>query len=81
MKTSVDFCHWMEVRLKVLEVWFRPVLHVDRNWEEFMTRVAKLTQKWAERKQYLKSRVEIAAPYFSLIMNYRMAAVTYYKRN
>lgn len=51
--TSVVVC-WPDGPVKLLEVWFSPDVQVEKNWDMVMNRVANLTQRWAERKLYLK---------------------------
>lgn len=45
--------------MKVLGVCIGPDLYEDRNWEEIMSKVSNLTQKWAERKLSLKGRMDM----------------------
>ena len=53
---------------KLLGVWFGPDLQVDKNWGEVTSRVASLTQKWAERKLSLKGRAEVANAYIASVI-------------
>ena len=72
---SGEFCRWTEGPVKLLGVWFGPDLQVDRNWDEVASRVASLTQKWAERKLSLKGRAEVANAYIASVVYYRLTVV------
>jgi hypothetical protein len=66
---------WTDGPVKLLGVWFGPDLQVDKNWGEVTSRVAHLTQKWAERKLSLKGRAEVANAYIASVIYYRLTVV------
>ncbi len=66
---------WTDGPVKLLGVWFGPDLQLDRNWDEVTSKVASLTQKWAERKLSLKGRAEVANTYIASIIIYRLTVV------
>ncbi len=71
---SVVGC-WTDRPVKLLGVWFGPDLQLDKNWDEVTSRVASLTQKWAERKLSLKGWAEVANTYIASIIIYRLTVV------
>ena len=66
---------WSDGPIRILGVWFRTDLQLERNWSEVQAKVNAQVGIWLSRRLSLKGRAEACAVYvFSLIL-YRLAVL------
>ena len=52
---------WKYGLRKMLDIWFRPDLQLEKNWSEVLEKVIAMTELWLCRRFSLKGRVRCAA--------------------
>ena len=66
------FC-WSDGPIRILRVWFRPNLQLERNWLEVQAKVNAQVGIWLSRRLSLKGRAEACAVYVFPLILYRLA--------
>ena len=61
--------------VRVLGVWFRPDLQLERNWSEVQTKVNAQVEIWLSRRLSLKGRAEACTVYVFPLILYRLAVL------
>ena len=61
---------WSDGPVRILGVWFRHDLQLERNWSEVQASVGAQVGTWLPRRLSLKGRAEVCTVYvFLLILN------------
>ena len=66
---------WSDGPVRILGVWFRPDLQLERNWSEVQAKVNAQVGTWLSRRLSLKGRAEACAVYVFPLILYRLAVL------
>ena len=62
---------WKDGPCKILCVWFRPDLQLEKNWSEVLEKVVAATELWLRRRLSLKSWAEVCCSHIYSLIVYR----------
>ena len=66
---------WSDGPVRLLGVWFRPDLQLERNWSEIQAKVNAQVGIWLSRRLSLKGRAKACAVYVFPLILYRLAVL------
>ena len=66
---------WSDGPVRILGVWFRPGLQLERNWLEVRAKVEARVVAWLRRRLSLKGRAEVCAVYIFPLILYRLSVL------
>ena len=66
---------WRGGPIRILGVWFRPRLQLERNWSEVQAKVETQMGTWLRKRLSFKGRVEVCAMYIFHLIFYRLSVL------